>query len=190
MFCDFQYSDLLYTFFNNATTATILAVLLAGFIAVVQYKKQKKIDRDICIKRDIVSDLIFLKEETHCVLLTIDRIANSYKQTTSKQEDFWEDMAKYEIPGLSKAINGTIPSLDKKLANKLDIYFEDNEKIKSTYEELKSQLKKWHDPIVKMKISLRKKVEEQPELSLKDLEMIRVSKNARPSGTQAKLRLI
>jgi len=160
----------IYEFFNNATIAATVAILLAGFIASIQYRKQKKIDRDTDIKRDIILDLISLKEKTHYILLIVSRIVNSYQQTKKFDEDFIKVISEYEIPRLSNTINNVIPSLDIRIVNKLDIYFRDNEEINNSYKKFQAQLIQWHAPIVKKEMSLFVKLNDQPKLSLDSLD--------------------
>lgn len=160
-------SEFIYLLFNNATIAAIVAVILGAAIASNQYRRQKRIDRDNEIKKDIISDLIELQGGVGYVMVVLDRIANTYQQRGGESTDteFYEAVVKYEVPRLSDSINGTIPYLDAKITDKLNNYFINNKEIKNKHEELKRFLKEWHDPIVKAQINLRQRTKEQPMVS-------------------------
>lgn len=171
MICNSLCQDWIYNFFNNATVAAVIAVLIAGFLATRQYKKQKDLGRKYEIKKALINDIIALQEKAHAVLLIIDRIANTYQQTERSDEEFFnEDLKRYEIPKLSNYINEEIPFTFEKISINTEFCFEKNQKINKAHEEFKKELKKWHDPIAKMKISLKDRIKQQPCLSLDNFD--------------------
>lgn len=158
--------NILYEVFNNATTAAISAVISAGCFARFEYRRQKELERNFNLKRELINDIIFLHEKTDYVLLIIDRVANSYKITTKTDIEFFhETLEKYELPKLSDTINEEIPTSLLKVSTKINIYFSHSKKIVSQYKKFKSELKKWHDPIVYIKFDFKQRVEDQAILT-------------------------
>ncbi len=168
----------LYQITNNATFAAIAGVILAAYLATTEYSKQKDIDRDTEIKKDIIDDLILLQEKSHYVLLIIDRIAHTYIKTDRSDRDFFENDIKLELPDFSNKVNDEIPALNIKIKSKMDIYFENIPIVQSQLEIFRLELKNWHEFVVHAKFNLRKRIHLQPELSLVkfDLELKRLIK--------------
>lgn len=160
---------MIYKFLDNATIAALLAVLVAGFLARFEYRKQKELERRFEIKKDIIDDIICLQEKVAYALLIIDRIANSYKNTMKNNVDFLEALQKYEIPRLSDTINEVIPAQLLKISIKLDTHFGNNIDIVKKYDSFKTELKLWHDTVVSIKFDARKRVEDQSVLSKEEL---------------------
>jgi hypothetical protein len=164
-------SVIIYSILNNSSVAAIIAVILGAYIAAWQYRKQKEIDRDNEIKKDIISSVIHLQGSVSSVILILNRVANSYEQKPQEKTDreFFEDSLRYELPRLSVLLNDQIPYFDAEIQSKLDNYFLDNKIVKESYDNLKRELKRWHDPIVKLKINLRIKPDKQTQISTIEL---------------------
>lgn len=166
----------LLTIFNNATVATVIAVLIGAGIASWQYRLQKKIDLKNERKKEVWDNLLLLNQKLKYVLFILDRIVNTQLSldTNSRMDDFIEALRKYEVPRLSNALNEDIPLLDMKIANILDLYFNNDDKIRKNHEDYKKELKKWHDYLINEipgpKFHFYKKTSEIPELSIKTLE--------------------
>jgi hypothetical protein len=140
-----------YSFFNNATVAAIIAVLIGAFIAIRQYKKQKKIDFIEQQKYRIIDLLILLKTNIEEVDFILRRMLNTYNFVGNEQESlkkFLELLEKHEIPKLSNLINEKIPLIDKKIVVYLNAFFRDRDNIKKLHEDYKNKLKNWHGLIV------------------------------------------
>jgi len=162
--------DYIYTFFNNATVAAVLAVLIASIFARSAYRKQKVDDKFFEIKDRLINDIMNIQEKIDTSLLVIDQIANSYKITTKDDIDFFkETVEKISIPKLSELINEEIPSLRIKIMSKINLYFDNNDKIEKQCESFFTEIKKWHDPIAAMEIDLKQRVEKQEKLSNKKI---------------------
>lgn len=162
-------SETIYDIFNNASVAAIVAVSFTLFFARSLYQKQKNIDRDFAIKRDLINDIVSLQTKVHYTLLIIDRIAYSWSITKRDTEKFLEESLKDEIPKLSDAINEDVPSLHVKIFLKTNLYF-NNTVIKEALKDFDGELKKWHDPIIKMQIDLKQRVDKQEILSSNELD--------------------
>jgi hypothetical protein len=166
----------LYSFFNNSTVAAIIAVLVAAIFARWQYRQQKDIDRTNERKKEVIDNLVLLKEKIKYVLLILDRMVNTRKLISSKEsvKDFLDALAKYEVPRLSNTLNEDIPLLDMKITNLLDLYFQQKSEIHTDHDQYKAALKKWHDYIINAipgeKFNFNTKTSEIPELSTVDIE--------------------
>lgn len=165
-----MHKNIWYEITNNATFASVLAIIFAAYFAIKGYSNQKNIDRDADIKKEIINTLILLQEKCHYVLLIIDRIANTYIHTDRKKADFFENDIKSELPELSLKVNDEIPSLNTKIKSKIDIYFENEIVVQNQLEVFRIELKKWHEFVVHIKFDLTSRVNDQSNLSLEKFD--------------------
>lgn len=158
-------------FFDNATIATVIAAILAIFIGKWIYRHQKLEDRQSDIIQEATQDIVQLLEKMTAVTLVIDRIANSYLESRSKttemnEDEFFESSVMSEIPNLSNILNIEIPALHKRIELKLKIYFERNIEARDQFVAFEKDLIKWHNHFIsEKKFNLRKRIDDQPELS-------------------------
>lgn len=151
----YKFIQVVYFLLNSAVVAAILSVLLAGYLAKTEYRRQKKMERDGKIKNDIVKEIFFLQEKVHYVSLLIDRIAHTHEISLNDQEGFVKSVTEYEIPKLSSEINENIPAIRLKIIGKINIYLKNNNRIETQLNIVLTKLKEWHDPIVKIKRDLK-----------------------------------
>ena|SRR3989344_9190940 len=161
--------ETLYQILDNGSTAAIIGVGLATFFAKREYIKQKNQDRDSEVKIDLINDIVSLQEKAHYALLVIDRIANTWSIRKQTTKELFKESLGLETPKLSNSINEEIPALLLKISSKINIY-SDNPRVESKFEDFKAELKKWHNPIVKLQFDLVKRVKDQPILSLDEFD--------------------
>lgn len=161
--------ETLYKILDNASIAAILGIAFATFFARREYIKQKDSDRDSEVKIDLITDILFLQEKVHYALLVIDRISNSFSITTMETKEFLEKGLNIETPKLSNAINEEIPASLLKISSKINIYY-DNRVVETRFNDFMEELKKWHEPVVKIKFDLIKRVKDQPILSVDEFD--------------------
>lgn len=170
----------IYKFFDNATVAAAAAVILTiavgGVIASWQYRKQKKIDRENVIKKEIIDSFELINGKIRYAIFILDRIVNTTRMLGKPSEILNEVFKKSindEFSKLSITINEDIPLLEIKIDDSLFLCFPENEDIQQKYKKFKEDLKKWHSFIIAIPskgFDFSKNTSEITELSIENIK--------------------
>lgn len=166
----------IYEFFNNASIAALLSVVVGILLGRHIYREQKKVDREIVAENKIVEALILLEEHCKSVNQTIDRLSNTYKTIIPDEivarQKFIDGSFVLEISIASNILMNKIPEDVSKIESIISLYY-DNELLKNISKDIFEELKKWHDYVQiyitghgSKKFDLVTRVSEIPELSL------------------------
>jgi transcriptional regulator with PAS, ATPase and Fis domain len=156
----------------TSVAASAITVLFGGYLAIYQYKHQKKIEREEEIKKQLIGYVTKIQSKIHTAILIIDRIANTYQWSQKDQSDvkLTAESIEHEASKISQIINEDVPYLRLHLLNEAEVFYGKTSPVKEKLENFKTRLKECHDPIANVEISLKQRAEEQDKLKTDDFD--------------------
>lgn len=136
-----------YIFTNNATVAGLLIFLATIFAGKSIYKSQAKINLREKQKFDLIEILLKLQVYVSQISILINQNAHFFKNG-NHGTDSSREMLEGQIKKISNILfsEEKIPILAVQIAHYLNILYEKpNKKVSQDYDDLKHNLKEWHD---------------------------------------------
>jgi hypothetical protein len=163
----------IFQFFNNASVAAIFSVVGGLLFARYIYREQKRMDKIMSAEDELCKKIALLYEHCDFINLRINTIVHTWKNivskdTREKQIDFMKGSLKNELDAIAKVLMYQIPEDRSSIKITSELYFSDNDDVKSNIENILNNLKTWHDNIQKseLRLLLSKLMEEKSSFSV------------------------
>lgn len=161
-----------YSFFDNSTIASLIAVCTTLAGGTIIYRRQKKIDNEFEIKKELAQKILELQQSLKKIIFILKRNVNTFQEIQETKEMTQEEFYKgyiQEINDIAKEVCEATPLLMVSIHSRIHLYFEEDAEVMLHFDRLDQALNKYYKDLMNCDFDVRKGLNNQPMLSLEQI---------------------